>query len=40
MENFYLRVVVKDAQGKVTNKLISTVVTNYGDTYADKCPLK
>ncbi|MDB5879135.1 MAG: Extracellular ligand-binding receptor, partial [Variovorax sp.] len=40
VENFYLRVVGKDAQGKVTNKLISTVVTNYGDTYSDKCPLK
>ncbi|MGJ7581566.1 ABC transporter substrate-binding protein [Variovorax sp. RHLX14] len=40
VENFYLRVVGKDAQGKVTNKLISTVVKDYGDTYADKCPLK
>ena len=40
VENFYLRVVGKDAQGKITNKLINTVVTNYGDTYADKCPLK
>lgn len=40
IENFYLRVVGKDAQGKVTNKLINTVLTNYGDSYADKCPLK
>ena len=39
-ENFYLRVIGKDAQGKVTNKLINTVLTNYGDSYADKCPLK
>ena len=40
VENFYLRVVGKDAQGKITNKLISTVAKDYGDTYADKCPLK
>ncbi|SDZ21951.1 amino acid/amide ABC transporter substrate-binding protein, HAAT family [Variovorax sp. YR266] len=40
IENFYLRVIGKDAQGKVTNKLINTVLTNYGDSYADKCPLK
>ena len=40
VENFYLRVVGKDAQGKITNKLINTVVKDYGDIYADKCPLK
>lgn len=40
IENFYLRVIGKDAQGKVTNKLINTVLTNYGDSYADKCPMK
>jgi branched-chain amino acid transport system substrate-binding protein len=40
IENFYLRVIGKDAQGKITNKTVSTLLTNYGDTYADKCPLK
>ena len=40
IENFYLRVVGKDAQGKVTNKTVSTLLTNYGDTYSDKCALK
>ena len=40
IENFYLRVIGKDAQGKVTNKTVSTLLTNYGDTYAQNCPLK
>lgn len=40
VENFYLRVIGKDAQGKITNKTVSTLLTNYGDTYSDKCPLK
>jgi len=40
IENFYLRVIGKDAQGKITNKTVSTLLTNYGDTYADKCPMK
>ena len=40
IENFYLRVIGKDAQGKITNKTVSTLLTNYGDTYSDKCPLK
>ena len=40
VENFYLRVVGKDAQGKITNKTVSTLLTNYGDTYSDKCALK
>ncbi|AMM24929.1 ABC transporter substrate-binding protein [Variovorax sp. PAMC 28711] len=40
IENFYLRVIGKDAQGKITNKTVSTLLTNYGDTYAQNCPLK
>lgn len=40
IENFYLRVIGKDAQGKVTNKTVSTLLTGYGDSYADKCALK
>ena len=40
VENFYLRVIGKDAQGKITNKTVSTLLTNYGDTYSDKCPMK
>ena len=40
VENFYLRVVAKDAQGNISNKLVSTVLTAYGDSYAAQCPLK
>lgn len=40
IENFHLRVIGKDAQGRITNKTVSTLLTNYGDSYAAKCPLK
>ncbi len=40
IENFYLRVIGKDAQGKVTNKMVNTILTNHGDTYSAQCPLK
>lgn len=40
IENFYLRVVGTDAAGVVTNKLVSTVLKDYKDSYADECPLK
>ena len=40
VENFYLRVIGKDAQGRLTNKTMGTVLTAYGDAYSDKCPLK
>ncbi|MDB5967318.1 MAG: Extracellular ligand-binding receptor [Polaromonas sp.] len=40
VQNFYLRVIGKDAQGRLTNKVLNTLLTNYGDAYADKCPLK
>jgi branched-chain amino acid transport system substrate-binding protein len=40
IQNFYLRVVGKDAQGKITNKTMGTLLTAYGDVYADKCALK
>lgn len=39
IENFYLRVVGKDGQGNMTNKLAGTVLTAYGDAYAAQCPL-
>jgi branched-chain amino acid transport system substrate-binding protein len=40
IENFYVRVIGKDAQGRLTNKTMGTVLTAYGDAYADKCPMK
>lgn len=40
IENFYLRVIEKDPQGRISNKLAGTVLSNFGDVYASQCPLK
>lgn len=40
IQNYYLRVIGKDAGGRITNKLIGTVLQNYQDTSAAQCPLK
>ncbi len=40
IQNFYLREVVKDAQGVWTTKVVDTVYTNHQDPYAAECALK
>ena len=40
IQNFYLREVVKDADGVWTTKIVSTVFKNHQDVYAKDCPLK
>jgi branched-chain amino acid transport system substrate-binding protein len=40
VQNFYLRTIGKNAEGRVTNKTLKTVLENYGDAYASQCPLK
>ena len=40
IQNFYLREVVKDADGNWTTKVVSTVYENNQDPYAAECPLK
>ncbi|MFT5219366.1 MAG: branched-chain amino acid transport system substrate-binding protein [Planctomycetota bacterium] len=40
IQNFYLREVVKDDQGRWTTKIVSTVYTNHQDPYASQCKLK
>ncbi len=40
VQNYYLRVVGKDAQGRLVNKTMGTVFTNHADAYAKECPLK
>ena len=40
IQNFYLREVVKDANGDWATKVVKTVYTNHQDTYAKDCPLK
>jgi branched-chain amino acid transport system substrate-binding protein len=40
IQNFYLREVVKDANGDWTTKVVKTVYTNHQDPYAKDCALK
>ena len=40
IQNYYLRVIGKDASGRITNKLIGTVLQNYQDSSSAKCPMK
>jgi len=40
IQNYYLRVVAKDAKGRVTNKTVSAVLTNHPDAYVEECPLR
>jgi branched-chain amino acid transport system substrate-binding protein len=37
IQNFYLRDTVKDADGVVTTKVVSTVFTDHADSYAASC---
>jgi branched-chain amino acid transport system substrate-binding protein len=40
IQTYYLRVIGKDVQGRVTNKTMGTIFTNHGDAYAKECKLK
>lgn len=40
IQNFYLREMVKDAQGNWTTKVVGTVYQNHQDPYAAECALK
>ncbi len=40
IQNYYLRVVGKDAKGRITNKNMGTIFTNHADAYAKDCKLK
>ena len=40
IQNYYLRVIGRDASGRITNKVIGTVLQNYQDTTAAKCAMK
>lgn len=39
IQNLYMRVVEKDAQGKVGNKLVSTIFTDHSDPFAASCTM-
>ena len=40
VQNYYLRVVAKDAQGRLVNKTIGTVFKDRGDAYVQDCNMK
>ena len=40
VQNYYLRVIGKDAKGRIVNKTIGTIFTGHADAYAKDCPLK
>jgi branched-chain amino acid transport system substrate-binding protein len=40
IQNYYLRVVAKDAQGRLVNKTIGTVFKDRGDAYVQDCQMK
>jgi branched-chain amino acid transport system substrate-binding protein len=40
IQNYYLRVVGKDAQGRLVNKTIGTVFKDHGDAYVQDCQMK
>jgi branched-chain amino acid transport system substrate-binding protein len=40
IQNYYLRVVGKDAQGRLVNKTMGTVFKDRGDAYAQDCKMK
>ncbi len=39
VQDFYLRQVTKDGEGRLTNTLVGTVFTNHSDAYADDCSM-
>jgi len=40
VQNYYLRVVGKDPQGRIVNKTIGTIFKDRGDAYVQDCPMK
>lgn len=40
VQNYYARIISKDAQGRVTNKTLSAVFTNHPDAYVASCKMQ
>jgi len=40
IQNYYLRVVGKDSQGRLVNKTVSTVFKDHGDAYVQDCKMQ
>ena len=39
IQDYYLRVITKDAQGRVTNRTLSPIFKNHGDAYVGECKM-
>ena len=39
IQPYYLRQIWKDANGRITNKLVGTVLPSHGDAYASACKM-
>jgi branched-chain amino acid transport system substrate-binding protein len=39
IQDYYLRVIVKDAKGRVTNRTLGAVLKNHADAYVDSCKM-
>ena len=40
VQNYYLRVIGKDADGRITNRMMGTIFTNHADAYVSACKMK
>jgi branched-chain amino acid transport system substrate-binding protein len=40
VQNYYLRVIGKDASGRITNKSMGTIFTSHADAYVGQCRMK
>jgi branched-chain amino acid transport system substrate-binding protein len=40
VQDYYLRLIRQDAQGRVTNKLMGTIFANHSDAYVGECKMK
>jgi branched-chain amino acid transport system substrate-binding protein len=40
IQDYYLRTIGKDAQGRITNRTLNKVFTAHQDTYAGQCAMK
>ena len=40
IQDYHLRTIVKDAQGRLTNKTVSTVFKNHADAYVSQCKMR
>ena len=39
IQDYYLRVITKDAQGRITNRTLGTVFKNHADAYVGECKM-